>query len=113
MNNITAELHAFAKELGIEATDINPRAERAVGRATDRLHDAAVSSVPVASGELRNSIRKDTEGLARRVGSPLVQGFMQEYGTSKHPPQSWLMVHADSAETWLHAELLKELWEGK
>lgn len=113
MNEITAELHALARDLGIEADAINPRVEKAVGRSTERLFEQAKASVPRDSGELFNSIQRDTEGLARRVGSPLEQGFFQEYGTSRHRPQPWLMVHAESAGEHLARELLRELWEGK
>jgi hypothetical protein len=33
----------------------------------------------------------------RRVGSPLRQGFFQEFGTSRHGPQPWLFANGDRA----------------
>jgi hypothetical protein len=107
------ELQALAADLLREGENIRPRVEKAVGRSTDALYQLAQSTVPVDTGELRESIQKDTKGLSRRVYSNEIQGFFQEYGTVHHPPQPWLMVHFDSAEKRFVRELIEELWDGR
>lgn len=104
-----SEIRKLADDLAADAAVASGRAEEAVGAATDRLYDRASADAPVATGELRASVHKDSWGLARRVYSTAKQGFFQEYGTSVMPPQAWLMVHSE----WAHAQLERELAQAK
>lgn len=105
-----SELAKLADDMVADAAMARGAIEPAVGRATEQLYSLAVSSVPVASGELKGSITKDSSGLARRVYSPLKQGFFQEYGTSRHPAQPWLMVHSERAHNQLEQEITRAKW---
>lgn len=100
----------LAGELQTEAAIAGKKLEPAVARATERLYSRATADAPVATGELRSNIFRDTSGLNRRVGASVRQGFFQEYGTSIMPPQPWLVVHADRAQADLAAEVARIRW---
>jgi hypothetical protein len=106
----TAELLKLARDVIADGAQARGAIEPAVGRATDQLYSWAQTSAPVRSGDLKASITKDPSGLARRVYSPLKQGFFQEYGTSRHPAQPWLMIHADRAHAELEQQIARAKW---
>lgn len=104
------ELLKLANDIVADGAQARGAVEKAVGQATDQLYAWAQASAPVRSGALKGSITKDPSGLARRVYSPLKQGFFQEYGTSRHPPQAWLMVHSDRAHAELEQRIARAKW---
>lgn len=105
-----SELHRLAGDLATEAAVASGRMEKIIEEATERLYVKAASSAPVRTGALKASISRDQSRLARRVYSPLRQGFFQEFGTSKHPPQAWLLVHAEEAQRQLAADVQRAKW---
>jgi hypothetical protein len=105
-----SELAKLAGDIAADVAMVDGSVQPAVGRATDRLHARAVNDAPRDTGELKGAIAKDSWGLARRVYAPVRQAFYQEYGTSFHPPQPFLMVHADRAHVDLEQEITKAKW---
>lgn len=106
-----SEVAKLADDLMLEAAICDGRGEKAVQAATERLYARATSAAPVATGALKTDIRRDTSGLARRVYTVGVrEGFYQEYGTSKMPPQPFLMVFSDAAHADLEREVFKAKW---
>lgn len=105
-----SEIFKLADDIAAEVANARGKMEPAVARATERLYAQAVAAAPVDTGELRDSIFRDTSGLARRVASTVRQGFFQEYGTSVMPPQPWLMVFAFRAWADLEAEVFRVKW---
>lgn len=105
-----SELRKFASDVVADAALARGAIEPAVGRSAERLRSWAMADAPVKSGELRGAIRSDASGLARRVYAPVRQAFFQEYGTSFHPPQPFLMIHSDRAHADLEQEINKAKW---
>jgi hypothetical protein len=101
----TSELDRWGRALaraGIEITIVN---EKVLTEAAKELKTRATNMAPVLTGALARSIRITAGKEWRRVGSPLKQGFFQEFGTSRHPPQPWLFPNADHAATKMEREL--------
>lgn len=107
-----------------ERQEIKKRVNKAVGFGIDWLHGRAVTDAPVgATGALKASITKDpgTAGYSRRVfltgkGQPVKtnggrHGFFQEFGTSRHAPQPFLMIHASTAGDKVAEELGRQIAE--
>lgn len=105
-----SELAKLADDLAADAAMARGAIEPAVARSTEKLRSWAMADAPVKSGELRGAIRADASGLARRVYAPVRQAFFQEYGTSFHPPQPFLMIHSDRAHADLEQEINKAKW---
>jgi hypothetical protein len=105
-----SEVRKLGADIVADAAATRGAIEPAVARSTQWLHGRAVASAPVRTGELRGAITADSSGLARRVYAPVRQSFFQEYGTSFHPPQPFLMVHADAAQGHLEQEIAKAKW---
>lgn len=108
----TSEIAKLADDIAGESRQVDDRAQKAVGRATDFLYHLSKVTAPVETGELKASIRKDTSGLVRRVYTDDVAAIFQEFGTSRHAPQPFLIVHSDNAGKRLMAELEREGWDG-
>lgn len=89
-----ADLTADLAAAGIEAKAV---ATVAVAESGSALRNDAQAAAPRATGALAASIyvRRSADGVT--VGSDLPQGFFQEYGTSRHPPQPWLFPNSDRA----------------
>lgn len=107
------EVSKLTADVAAEVDKIDKRVEAAVGRATEHIYHLSRVHAPRDTGELYNSIQRDTSGMSRRVFSPTKQGFFQEYGTSKMPPQPWLMVFAPAAGRRLAKELEDAGWDGQ
>lgn len=106
-----SELVKLAGDIAADIAMVDGAIEPAVGRSVDRLYGWATSDAPVGeTGELKGGIRKDMSGLGRRVYGTSDHDFYQEYGTSFHPPQPFLMVHADRAHADLEQEIFKAKW---
>lgn len=75
---------------------IDDKTDAVLGAIAVRLHAKAREAAPVATGELAGSIYLRSERLARTIGTDEPQGFFQEFGTSRNPPQPWLYPAADS-----------------
>jgi hypothetical protein len=94
----TSELVALAAELSAAGPAAKVKAVAAVRAAAEVTASAARSAAPVLTGELRGSIFVRGEGDAAIVGSDVRQGFFQEFGTSRHPPQAWLFPSSVQGE---------------
>lgn len=104
-----SELDALAADLAAVAETIEPLTESqaltVVGR---QVHADAVAAAPRDTGELAGSIYLRGGKGYRDVGATAKQGFFQEHGTSRHPPQPWLGPAADKGGAEL-ARLLDQL----
>lgn len=107
-----SEVDDLAGDLAREAEAVKARIERALGKATDFLYHLSRATVPRDSGALYASIRKDDTGMSRRVYATDEAAVFQEFGTSSHGPQPFLMVHANSAARRLEREMADESWGG-
>lgn len=100
------DLRDFAKRTG-------PAVNRATGQATNYLLALAESSVAVYSGDLRDSIKQDTHGAgpnqARRVYADDPAAMANEYGTSRMPPQPFLMIHHPAGGSALEAAIGEQI----
>ena len=105
-----SEVAKLASDLAADAALASGAVEKAVANSTARLHARSVAAAPVASGELKGDIRQDPSGLSRRVYATVRQAFYQEYGTSRHPPQPFLMVFSDQAHSDLEQEIYRAKW---
>lgn len=103
----TSELDRWERTLaraGVEIVKVN---EEALSKAARELKAAAQRDAPEHTGALRRSIRITAGKEFRRVGSPLKQGFFQEFGTSRHPAQPWLFHNGEAAGVTVMNELGK------
>lgn len=107
----TSDVDRLAKDMITEARDVEKRTDRALEESTVWLYGRAISSAPWDEGTLSRSIEMDDNSgdrrrsMSRRVYSDEVHGFMQEYGTSRFPPQPWLAVYAPTAMLILSAKM--------
>ena len=58
--------------------------------AAEKHRDAAKARAPVDTGQLKNSIRVEAEGLAARVIADCPYAAAVEFGTEKAPPQPFM-----------------------
>lgn len=105
------EVSKLSTDIDASVKGIDVDVAAAVGRVTEHGYHLARVSAPRDTGELYESIQRDTAGMSRRIYSPAKQGFFQEYGTAKHPPQPWLMILAPRLGARLMRELEDEGWE--
>lgn len=105
-----SELDDLIDDLGDEErVQVAKRINKAITAGINWLHSTAVADAPRDTGLLAGSITKDDarRGFSRRVfaagkdkprdESGALRGFFQEFGTSRHPPQPFLLVHAEKA----------------
>lgn len=104
----TSELTGFERVLARAGVEIQKVNEAELTAAAKLLKERAKAAAPVDTEALRKSIRITAGKEFRRVGSNLKQGFFQEFGTSRHPPQPWLFSNGEVAGQ----QLLKELGRG-
>lgn len=109
----TRELALLEKDLRAFAAQTGPAVNRAIGDATEYLFGLAESSVTVLTGDLRDSIKRDRSGAgknqARRVYADDPAAMANEYGTSRQPPQPFLMIHHPAALAALEAAIGEQL----
>lgn len=101
----TSQLDAWARVLaraGIEITVVN---EKQLTEAAKQLKEDAKRDAPEDTGDLKKSIRITAGKEFRRVGSKKRQGFFQEFGTSRHPPQPWLFHNGERAGLKMEKQL--------
>ena len=95
---MTADVHelaALAAALGVAGAVIGGRAEVALAKTAFDIEGDAKVFVPVRTGNLRNSIGSDVEGLSADIGPTADYGGYVEFGTSKMAPQPYLMPATD------------------
>lgn len=100
-----SEVKAWERVLSRAGVDIVRVNEEALTEAAKQLKADAQRDAPVRTGALRRSIRVYAGKEWRRVGSPLRQGFFQEFGTSKMSPQPWLFANAERAGSAVEKQL--------
>lgn len=104
-----SQVDKLAVDLGRSGVTIVAKTESEVLTETaNEVKAAAVAAAPRLTGDLAGSIRVQGGKGWRKVGSPLKQGFFQEFGTSRHPPQPWLYPQVGMAYVEL-AWRLKEI----
>lgn len=93
-----SQVTKLADDLGKAGAAITALNEsRVLDRTAREVQSEAIQMAPRLTGALAGSITLGGGRGFRVVGSPLKQGFFQEFGTSRHPPQPWLMPAADKA----------------
>lgn len=90
-----SEVDKLEHDLRKAADNIDDDIDKELGRAAVKIHAHAVAAVPRATGELAGSIYLRSRQLEHTIGSDEPQGFYQEFGTSRHPPQPWLFPAVD------------------
>jgi hypothetical protein len=101
----TSEVDRWERVLaraGVEIVKVN---EEELTKAAKELKGLARADAPVDTGDLQRSIRTYAGKEWRRVGSPLKQGFFQEFGTSRHPPQPWLFHNGERVGVKMEKQL--------
>jgi hypothetical protein len=92
----TSELDALTEALKTAAVQIVPNTESKVLTEVARtVRTDAAAAAPRDTGDLANSVFIRGGQGYRTIGTTLKQGFFQEHGTSRHPPQPWLTPAAD------------------
>lgn len=110
-----SEVRELAAKLGTHSQETTIELRKALNASIGRVFQAAKSSAPVDTGELRASIRRTSGNrgdLYRRVWSATRQGFFQEYGTSRHPPRPWITPALQAEETTFINEVNKIVGRG-
>lgn len=93
-----SEVEALADDLGKAAVRIVADTESKALTVTGReFRDDAVAGAPRDTGDLADNIYLRGGHGYRDVGTDKKQGFFQENGTSRHPPQPWIGPAADKA----------------
>jgi hypothetical protein len=100
-----SELNAWGRVLARAGFEITVVREEKLTEAAIKLQADAKANAPVLTGDLRKSIYRRGGKEWRRVGSPLKQGYFQEFGTSRHGPQPWLFSNGDRAGILLEREM--------
>lgn len=91
-----SEVTALAASLAEAAVKIVPLTEtKVLTEVARQVRSAASAAAPVDSGDLAGSVYIRGGQGYRTIGSDLKQGFFQEHGTSRHPPQPWLTPAAE------------------
>ena len=91
----TSEVDGLAADLAAAAMKAELASTVALTDAANVTAAAARAAAPVLTGELVGSIEVRVAGNSRTVESDAPQGFFQEFGTSRHPPQPWLFPASD------------------
>jgi hypothetical protein len=105
---VDALLARFAEE--IVASDI--AAATGVETLAEDVLNQARSQVPVLTGNLRDSLHVETDGLVGRVVTDVVYAGQVEYGGAHNPPEPYLRPAADTANTEAAAVAAKAVIEG-
>lgn len=92
-----SEVDRLARDLGRAGHDIDDEVDTELGIAALKVHAFAAAAAPRLTGELAGSVYVRSARLERTIGSDEPQGFYQEFGTSRMPPQPWLFPAADRA----------------
>lgn len=85
-----SEVVKLARDLGLAAQLMPLATEEALNKAGEMVQTEARSAAPVLTGALRDSVYLHRSKLTRRIGTPLIYGLFQEFGTSKMAPHPWL-----------------------
>lgn len=111
MSNVdvdTSEVVALALDLLARGGGILEVKEELLSKVGREVRDAARAAAPVLTGELRASIYLRGGDGWRIIGTDVPQGFYQEFGTSVHGPQPWLLHNGDVGGERLAEELSVE-----
>lgn len=109
------DFEKFQADLVVWKREAGKVAGAAVERSTNRLYQAERQSVKVATGDLRDSITKDTAGrfsggkYARRVYSEDPAAVFEEYGKEGQPPHPFVGQHIETIFDALEADIANNL----
>lgn len=110
MSMSVEDLREWAADIQTETNTVDKRIAKAISRTTDHLYSISRAAAPRLTGQLHDSIAKEAAGLEGEVYTDTVQGVMQEFGTVRHPPQPWLLVHEPAIERRLAEEVDRVRW---
>lgn len=92
-------LDALLAKLNDLPKDMAKGAERAVADETEEVAQDMRDSVPVVTGELREGIQAESEGLSGKAVSTAQHSFAIEGGTSRMPAQPFAQPAAERSRT--------------
>ena len=91
----TSEVAAFAADLGDAASRVVAAAKTVVAKSAHDVAAIAQGRVPVDTGDTKNSIGADIDGLTAVIGPTTYYAPFLEYGTYKMPPRPFMEPAAD------------------
>lgn len=108
----TSEIDALAALLAGAAPRMETDTTRVMDQVASSVVAAAKASVPVASGELRDSVQVERQGgkgyRVRYIHAEPRQGYFLEYGSpTTGAPRPWLSGPAQRGAMVLHDELMR------
>lgn len=92
----TSELRKLAADLEAGSASVEERAPLAVRKVALDIEAAAKAAAPVDTGNLKNSISSDIDGLSAEIGPTAEYGMYVEYGTSRMRPQPYMGPAVDA-----------------
>ncbi len=104
-----SEVDRLADDFAKAAAKIVPETEsKVLSVVAQKVRAAASAAAPRLTGDLAGSVYVRGGQGWRKIGSDLKQGFFQEFGTSRHPPQPWLMAEGEKGGDEI-AKLLEQI----
>ncbi len=96
-----SQVTRLAADFARKAVTVAFASRETLARVAREVEDEARRDAPVDTGALQGSVYLRLEDDEAVIGSPLKQGFYQEFGTSRHPPQPWLFPAGERGATKL------------
>jgi len=93
-----SEVRALAADLSEAPFKMQVAGSQALAKAAHDIEASAKINAPVDTGNLRNSISADINGMSAEIGPTADYGIYLEYGTSKMAPQPFLGPAFDEVE---------------
>lgn len=104
-----SEVIALADDLRDSGKNIAPKVRSAVTKTRNTLRSKAEQGAPVGeTGDLKAGFETEGTGFEQRVVNRTRQAFFQQFGTSRHPPQTVLLDYEDETQ----ADLEREVFAG-
>lgn len=107
-----SDLLRLAGDFAKKASTIVFASREALEHVARQVQEEASRDAPEDTGALKASVYLIMEDEGARIGSPLKQGFYQEFGTSRHGPQPWLFPAGERGadQLGLDLEIISEVW---
>lgn len=86
----TSELQKLAADLGEASAKVTPRAELVVRKVALDIEATAKTIVPVDTGNLKNSIGSEIDGLTAEISATTDYSDYIEFGTSRMNAQPYM-----------------------
>lgn len=93
-----SELRDLEGDLRKGAGKVEALAPKVVAKVAHDIEASAKVAAPVDTGNLKNSISTDVDGLTAEIGPTASYAMYQEYGTSRMRPQPFMGPAVDANE---------------